>query len=221
MSRRLFTLVTALYPRAWRERYAEEMSDLCEEFVNAGETTRLRLASAILVTAVAERLNALRSSRRRALLSGATLIIALGAVTFATDGYGLLGSALPAKPYGSASSAELQLGRGHAQATSSLREPSGVILLARISAPRSDRAYVDASLPGTAQVIISTEPSRNDPSLSCQVQGQMRVCTEAFEWCPMPQATWQLRVVKQSGPSGLVRVDLAIGPRPSAVASAS
>src|ERR1019366_8157819 len=30
MSRRLFAQVTALYPRAWRERYTEELSDLHE-----------------------------------------------------------------------------------------------------------------------------------------------------------------------------------------------
>jgi phosphoserine phosphatase len=69
MSRRLFALVTALYPRAWRERYAEELSDLCEEFVDAGETTRLRLALTILFAAAVERFRSLRSSRHRVLLA--------------------------------------------------------------------------------------------------------------------------------------------------------
>jgi hypothetical protein len=98
MSRRLFALVTALYPRAWRERYAEELSDLCEEFVDAGETTRLHLALTILFAAAVERFRSLRSSRHRVLLASSTvLIVVLAAVTFATNGFGLLVSALPTK----------------------------------------------------------------------------------------------------------------------------
>ena len=98
MSRRLFALVTALYPRAWRERYAEELSDLCGEFVEVGETTRLHLALTILFAAAVERFRSLRSSRHRVLLASSTmLVVALAAVTFATNGFGLLVSALPTK----------------------------------------------------------------------------------------------------------------------------
>ena len=54
MSRRLFHLLNTLYPRAWRERYADELGDLCDEFVEAGELARGRLTLNIVVAAGAE-----------------------------------------------------------------------------------------------------------------------------------------------------------------------
>jgi hypothetical protein len=215
MRRRVFTIATAFYPRAWRARYAKELSDLCEEFVNAGETTQVRLVLAVLAAATLERLHGLQSSRHRLLLGASTaVVVALGAIALATNGFGLLVPALPTK--GPVQSELLRLGEGQAQATSSLREPNGVILLARISVPNGVRAYVHASIPGGAGITIPTVQSGSDPSLSCQVSGGARVCTQAVEWCPMPKADWTLQVVKQSGPAGLVRVDFVIGPRPQA-----
>jgi hypothetical protein len=215
MSRWFFNLATAFYPRRWRERYAEELSDLCEEFVTAGETTQARLALAILVAATVERFRAVRSSPHRMLLGASTtVVVVLAAIVFVTNGFSLFSSALPTKA--SVQSELLRLGQGQAQATSSIREPKGVILLARISAPRGLRAYVNATIPGVAGVKIPTVASESDPSLSCQLNGGLSVCTQAMEWCPMPKATWTLHVVKQSGPAGLVRVDFVVGPRTQA-----
>jgi len=109
----------------------------------------------------------------------------------------------------------LQLGAGRSQAITTLSEPDGVILLARISARRGVRAVVCATIPGTAGINVSTVPNaRRDPSLACRAHGGMNVCTQAEEWCPMPAATWRLRVEKQSGPAAQVRVDLMVGPNP-------
>ena len=42
MSRRLITALARLYPKAWRERYEEELAALSLELLERGETTRLR-----------------------------------------------------------------------------------------------------------------------------------------------------------------------------------
>jgi hypothetical protein len=42
MSRWPVRRLVALYPRAWRERYGEEVSDLTDELISEGQTTRLR-----------------------------------------------------------------------------------------------------------------------------------------------------------------------------------
>jgi hypothetical protein len=55
MSSRVFRLLSALYPRAWRDRYANELPDLCEEFVEAGEIARWQLALNVVAAASAER----------------------------------------------------------------------------------------------------------------------------------------------------------------------
>lgn len=49
MSRRIFNLFIGLYPRRWRDRYADELYDLCEELINEGDATRFRIATAIIV----------------------------------------------------------------------------------------------------------------------------------------------------------------------------
>ena len=40
----LFRSLVALYQKAWRDRYSKEVGDLSAELLEAGETTRLRLA---------------------------------------------------------------------------------------------------------------------------------------------------------------------------------
>ena len=143
-------------------------------------------------------------------------IIALSTVTLATNGLGLVPSTVGAghaTPFiGFAARGDVfHLGTGYAQASSTVREPAGTVVQARISAPRGVHAYAAATLIGQAQVEISTVPNAADPTLSCQVRCLLNECTEAFQWCPMPGATWQLRVVKRSGPAGVVRLDLYVG----------
>jgi hypothetical protein len=111
----------------------------------------------------------------------------------------------------------LHLGLGRAQGTAWLREPSGVVLLARISAPRGVRASVeltnaDYAGPGVADITVASTPTRW--STSCRLHGGVNVCTEAVEWCPMIAATWRLHVTKQSGPAAPIRVDFVVGPKP-------
>ena len=114
------------------------------------------------------------------------------------------------------SRATLRLRAGQAQGTLSIREPSGVILLARVSAQPDVRAFVDATIPGIAGVTIATVHNSHNPSLSCRLHGGLNVCTQAEQWCPMPAATWRLHVVKQSGPAGQVQIDFVVGPKPPA-----
>ena len=105
--------------------------------------------------------------------------------------------------------------RGPAQASFTMHEGSGVILLAQIAAPPGVRAFVDATNPYGGATRITTVVARHDSSLVCRLRGGLEVCTQAMEACPMTEATWRFHVVKLSGPAGPVRVEFVVGARPS------
>jgi hypothetical protein len=112
----------------------------------------------------------------------------------------------------------LHLGPGQIQAKARILEPEGVILLARVAAPRDVHVSVQLSISTAAGPVADTSianiPSTRDPSLSCRAQGDTQVCTQAEEWCPMPAGNWRLRVTKAGGPAADVRVDFVVGPKP-------
>jgi hypothetical protein len=101
----------------------------------------------------------------------------------------------------------LQLPKGRATRTFTLRERKGVILVNRITVRRGVRATVYASIPHLAGAGVISWPDQHgrDTSLSCRRKGSYEVCNQAEEWCPMPKATWHVRLVKLSGPAGAVR----------------
>jgi hypothetical protein len=78
MSSRSVRFILALYPRSFRRRYGREVQDLVNDLAAAGERSRLWLVSGLMVSAVSERLQALRSHAR---LTVPTLVVvaALGA----------------------------------------------------------------------------------------------------------------------------------------------
>jgi hypothetical protein len=148
----------------------------------------------------------------------------VGLAVAVVSGLGLTASAASAKHAGAATSSAttriVRLGPGRAQGTASLREPSGVILLAQISAARGIRAAVeltnaDYAGPGVADITLATAPTKRDPSPSCRAHRGEEVCTQAIEWCPMTAARWRLNVTKQNGPATQVRIDFIIGPKPT------
>jgi hypothetical protein len=153
--------------------------------------------------------------RRRRYRAVAFVVLAAGAVAVAalTVGGGR-STGGRAHPRSAATTAVRHLTAGRREMTFTMREPAGVILLARISAPRGVRAVVNATIPGLAGVPIGTTPDRFGRNPTCNVRGGMNVCTEAVEWCPMPQATWRLHLTKSAGPAGDVRVDFVVGPQP-------
>ena len=104
--------------------------------------------------------------------------------------------------------------RGRAQASFSMNEPAGVILLAQISVPHGARAFMNATTFGGA-VRVTTWGGGPGQSLSCTPHGDIDVCTQLIEPCPFGAAVWRLHVVKLSGPAGLVRVKLGFGPSAS------
>jgi protein-S-isoprenylcysteine O-methyltransferase Ste14 len=69
--------LTALYPRAWRQRYGSEVGDLTDELIRDGQTTRLRAGLELVEGAAAERGRALARSPAAAL--GGTAVITAGA----------------------------------------------------------------------------------------------------------------------------------------------
>ena len=108
-----------------------------------------------------------------------------------------------------------ELGTGRATRTFTLRERDGVILINRLTVSHGVRAFVDARIPGLAGARVSSWMNRNDPSLACRSRRAFDVCTQGEEWCPMPQAVWQFRLVKLSGPAGPVRFDYVVAAPPA------
>ena len=95
-----------------------------------------------------------------------------------------------------------------------MSEPAGVILLNQVTVPHGMRVVVDATIPGVAGVSVSSWTRPVAPSASCETTGDLDVCTQGEEWCPMPAARWHVRVVKRAGPAGLVRFVLRVAPPP-------
>jgi hypothetical protein len=106
--------------------------------------------------------------------------------------------------------ATFRLPRGHAEASFSVNEPAGLILLAQISVPTGARAFMNATTVGGA--VRVTTWGAVGLSLACSTHGGTDVCKQLMEPCPFGAAVWRLRVVKLSGPAGLVRVKLGFKP---------
>lgn len=121
--------------------------------------------------------------------------------------------AQPAASAGSSTSRAFHLGPGRATRTFTLQEPAGVILLNRITIPHGALVVVSAEIPGVAGARVSSVPKPY--RAACKRRGTQDVCTQGEEWCPMPKATWHVRLVKLSGPAGLVRFDYVVAPPPA------
>lgn len=122
-------------------------------------------------------------------------------------------SAAPGQPR-FATSRTVRLAAGPAVRTFTLRERQGVILVNRVTVVAGVRVVVDTRIPGVAGVRVTSRPGRVAPSPSCRRHGAFETCTQGEEWCPMPQATWDVRLVKLSGPAGPVRFDFVVAPPP-------
>ena len=96
MSRWPVRRLVTLYPRAWRERYGDEVGDLTDELIREGKTTRLRAGLDLAGGAVIERSRALTRSPAAGLGGAAVITAAAGiglAVARARDG------GAPQRPY--------------------------------------------------------------------------------------------------------------------------
>jgi hypothetical protein len=81
-----------LYPKTWRERYSEELTDLSAELLAAGEVSRSRLALELATAALAERARSWNRTRTLAVLLGSAALIVVVAALLATNTIGLGGS---------------------------------------------------------------------------------------------------------------------------------
>jgi hypothetical protein len=104
-----------------------------------------------------------------------------------------------------------QLEAGTASRVFTVRQPSGVVLVNRLTVTHGIRASVTATIPGVAGVRVSAGGESNDPSRPCRRRGSFDVCTQWVEWCPMPRTSWHVRLVKHGGPRGSVRFDFVVG----------
>jgi hypothetical protein len=122
----------------------------------------------------------------------------------------------PQQPHGAFQTTRtFRLGGGRVTRTFTFRERAGVILRNRLTARGGARVVVAARLPHVAGATVWSWPKRNDPSASCRPHKGLEVCTQGEEWCPMPSATWQFRLVKLGGPATLVRFDFVVAARPA------
>lgn len=93
-------LIRLFYPRSWRQRYGQELADLCDEYLEVGQTSRARLVVTLMGAGIAQYLRSLAPPRRFALLFASALLTATVALAVPSDGLGLLsagGKALPAQ----------------------------------------------------------------------------------------------------------------------------
>ena len=84
MSNNCLRAVLALYPRGFRRRYGPEVQGLVNDLEAAGDRSRLRLVSGLLVSAVAERLRTVRLDARLT-ISTLVAVAALGTVVGVAD----------------------------------------------------------------------------------------------------------------------------------------
>jgi hypothetical protein len=139
----------------------------------------------------------------------ATIAILLAAATTVVAGGGAAIGGIAVRP----GSATVHLGHGRDVRSFSLHEPSGVILLYRISAPRGADVRASVRLPRiTVPLRIATRP--NGPSSACTTRASHVTCTVGEEWCPMPAGTWEVRLEKRAGPAGEVTLTFRVGPPP-------
>lgn len=108
-----------------------------------------------------------------------------------------------------------RLGPGRATRMFTFRERGGVIRLNQLTVRRGVRAFVIARVPHLAGAEVWSWPSHNRPSASCMLHGAVDICVQSEEWCPMPPATWHFRLVKLSGPAGLIRFAYLVAPPPN------
>ncbi|MGH3139190.1 MAG: hypothetical protein ACRDQE_05615 [Gaiellales bacterium] len=107
-------------------------------------------------------------------------------------------------------SATIRFGEGRQSVDFEMREPAGVILLYRISAPAATKVEGTTQLPDTT-VPLLIRTSRTGPSSSCGRHGRRVVCTVGEEWCPMPKGTWRVHLRKLAGPAGAVTFWFRVG----------
>jgi hypothetical protein len=99
MTRRFSDIVVTLYPRSWRRRYGDELADLCQEYLESGDSTRFRLTVGLARSAVIQRLRAIVSFRHRALVATVALAVsALVALGATTNGLGHMGGSNKGAP---------------------------------------------------------------------------------------------------------------------------
>jgi hypothetical protein len=121
----------------------------------------------------------------------------------------LLMTAAAAPP--SPSVVTVRLGPGRASAAAVLREPAGVVLVYRISAPPGDPVSAWVVLPGRTAP-LENRTSRFAPTSSCRHSAGRVACSVGEEACPLPAGVWRVRIVKARGPAGEAAVRLRIGP---------
>ena len=104
----------------------------------------------------------------------------------------------------------VQLPAGRTRVLVRVHEPAGVILLNRLAAPHGAYVVARGVIPRVAGVRVSTADTAN-----CRRRGDLDVCTQPEEWCPMPAAVWHFTIAKRAGPALRVTLRFVVGDPPA------
>lgn len=138
---------------------------------------------------------------------------AVALVVFAALGCPSAGAGETQRSPDTRTSRTFHLPSGRVHRVFTMRQPSGVVLLTRLTTTYGIRASVAARIPGGAGVNVVNYGELGDPS-PCRRRGSLEICTPSHQWCPMPKAVWRVHLLKVGGPAGVARFDFVVGKPP-------
>jgi hypothetical protein len=140
------------------------------------------------------------------------LLRALTVAALIVLGCGIEGSAAPLKTEGKTKTSRwFELPPGRTTRTFTMRRPSGIVRLTRITTTYGIRASVTATVGRRLMAVsVSNDSERYDPARRCRREGSLMICSQNQEGCPAPAAAWRVQLEKLSGPRGLVRFDFVV-----------
>jgi hypothetical protein len=139
------------------------------------------------------------------------ILRALAVAALIVLGCGVEGSAPPPTTEGKTKTSHwFQFPRGRTSRTFTMRRPSGIVRLTRITTTYGIRASLTASVGRLMTVSVSNDSERHDPARRCRREGSLMICSQDQEGCPAPAAVWRVQLEKLGGPRGLVRFDFVV-----------
>ena len=82
MRERFARCILMLYPRAWRDRYGDEVRELAHELASNGHASSWRLVVGLLLSGFVERIRSWRTVKRITFASTCAILAAVAVVTF-------------------------------------------------------------------------------------------------------------------------------------------
>jgi hypothetical protein len=88
MRERFARRILLLYPRAWRDRYGDEIQELAHELASTGHASPWRLAVGLLLSGFVERIRSWLTTKRITFASTCVILAAVAAVSLSVTAFG-------------------------------------------------------------------------------------------------------------------------------------